>query len=214
MDAQAEQDTRYLKRPGKDLSDPEGQAVCVKPLSLGPWGRGDALDHFTGFAGYQEGSARRLRLLKSPGSQAVWRDRAAAGARLRHICGTSATRLHGARTRAHPDPSPPGPRPRLAILRRNRAASARLALGRAVYLTGVSAAPSPLHTHTYRAAGAEFIFPGVGTLTRGGGRRYQAAGRPGAGMLIEMELEARPQIRDSQEYRRGPAPAWGSRILT
>ena len=66
--------------------------------------------------------------------------------------------------------------------------------------------PSPLHTHTDRAAGAEFIFPGVGTLPRGGGRRYRAAGRPGAGMLIEMELEARPQIRGS-EYRRGrPLP--------
>ena len=124
----------------------------------------------------------------------MWRDRAAVCARLRRF-GYAASRC--------PDPSPPGPRPRLAVLRR----SFRTARSGQSCLFDLSlCSPSPLRTHTDRAAGAEFIFPGVGTLPRGGGRRYRAAGRPGAGMLIEMELEARPQIRGS-EYRRGrPLP--------
>ena len=68
-------------------------------------------------------------------------------------------------------------------------------------------------THIQSRWGRVYFFRGGDSLPRGGGRRYLAARRPGAGMLIEMELEARPQIKGS-EYHRGPAPACGSRILT
>ena len=140
---------------------------------------------------------------RQPGSAEGPRSsRRASAARLRHF---------GYPASWCPDPSPPGPEPtrtatetRRPAAQRRRFRTARSGQGCLFDLSLCS--PSPLHTHTDRAAGAEFIFPGVGTLPQGGGRRYRAAGRPGAGMLIEMELEARPQIRGS-EYRRGrPLP--------
>lgn len=131
-------------------------------------------------------------LLKSTCSQAGWRDPQQPA----HGCGISAAfRLPGFMV---PGPEPTG----TATETRHPAAqprgfrTARSGQSCLFDLSLCNPFP-PSDTHIQSRWGRVYFSRGGDSLPRGGRRRYQAAGRPGAGMLIEMELEARPQIRGS-----------------
>lgn len=95
-------------------------------------------------------------------------------------------RLFGYRASWYPDPSPPEPQPDSPSC----GATARLpthgSLWAELFIWPESLQPlPPSDTHIQSRWGQSLFFQGWGLTPRGGGLRYQAAGRPGAGMLVK-----------------------------